>query len=257
MLDYLEPIDRYVFFLTIYGTSGDQIVFKLYDHGAQQELELNSSDAVTFVEDGITGDPWNPYVLNFTSNGSQPQPFGVVIELVPGWNWISNLLTEETLLTEALVNLTPVAGDIIKSSKVSSTYTNGRWVGGLTKMIPGKGYMYLRNGEATDFTYPENGSKGLRVFTSPKEVGANAAVLQGEVISSENSWVIVRGVCWSTDPNPTVEGNHTTDGYGYGRFTSTMTDLSPNTTYYVRAYTMTLNGVCYGQVMELVTESMP
>ena len=258
LLRYLSAIDRYETFLTIYGQNGNQMTFKLYDHESQQELDLNTPEAVTFVVDDIVGDPMDPYVLNFTSNGSQPQPTGVVIELAEGWNWISNLLTTETSLEDALVNLTPAEGDIIKGQNSFRKYENGHWEGALNVLTPGKGYLYMREGEATSFTYPENESKGLRVLTISQEtVRANTASLQSEVMSDNHAQVIVRGVCWSTNPNPTVEGAHTTDGYGYGRFTSTLTDLAPNTTYYVRPYAMTLNGVCYGQSIELVTESMP
>ena len=163
-----------------------------------------------------------------------------------------------TSLEDALVNLTPAEGDIIKGQNSFRKYENGHWEGALNVLTPGKGYLYMREGEATSFTYPENDSKGLSVLTISQEaVRANTASLQSEVMSDNHAPVIVRGVCWSTNPNPTVEGAHTTDGYGYGCFTSTLTDLAPNTTYYVRPYAMTLNGVCYGQSIELVTETMP
>lgn len=257
MASFFSPTQRYVVQVIIYGEAEEQFAFKLFDHERQQELDLNSPDAVSFTENGC-GSLVNPYVLNFTSNGSQPQLSGVVIELTKGWNWISYLLPTETSIEEALANLTPEEGDMIKSQGQFRNFENGQWSGTLDILTPGKGYIYLREGEATSFTYPESGSKGLRVFTFPqREIRAKSALLQGEVISNGNTSVIVRGVCWSTNPNPTVEDNHTTDGYGCGSFTSTITDLSPNTTYYVRAYAMTLNGVFYGQVMELVTESMP
>lgn len=86
-----------------------------------------------------------------------PQPTGVLIELTPGWNWISYLLETETPIEEALVNLTPCDGDMIKSQNTYATYkaATGEWNGTLATMIPGKGYIYLRNGEATSFSYPK------------------------------------------------------------------------------------------------------
>ena len=36
--------------------------------------------------------------------------------------------------------------------------------------------------------------------------------------------------------NPTIAGTFTTDGTGTGIFTSTVTSLTDNTIYYVRAY---------------------
>ena len=258
LADYCPPVTRYVFYLPVYGNDGETLRFMLYDHQQEKELENLVTDELVYDYEGYgLGD--NPYLMNFTTanTGSQPSA-NVSIELSEGWNWISNLLTTETSLEDALVNLTPAEGDIIKGQNSFRKYENGHWEGALNVLTPGKGYLYMREGEATTFTYPENESKGLRVLTISQEaVRANTASLQSEVMSDNRAQVIVRGVCWSTNPNPTVEGAHTTDGYGYGCFTSTLTDLAPNTTYYVRPYAMTLNGVCYGQSIELVTESMP
>ena len=253
----VEVNSRWYYYFTMGGVTGDVFTFRLYDHGAGKELDVSYDDELLFEDNAFLGGYFAPYELIFTTT-TQPQPTGVVIELSEGWNWISNLLTTETSLEDALVNLTPAEGDMIKSQNKFSNYENGQWDGTLDVLTPGKGYIYMREGEATSFTYPENESKGLRVLTISQEaVRANTASLQSEVMSDNRALVIVRGVCWGTNPNPTVEGAHTTDGYGYGRFTSTLTDLAPNTTYYVRPYAMTLNGVCYGQSIKLVTESMP
>ncbi len=253
----VEVNSRWYYYFTMGGVTGDVFTFRLYDHGAGKELDVSYDDELLFEDNAFLGGYFAPYELIFTTT-TQPQPTGVVIELAEGWNWISNLLTTETSLEDALVNLTPAEGDIIKGQNSFRKYENGHWEGALNVLTPGKGYLYMREGEATTFTYPENESKGLRVLTISQEaVRANTASLQSEVMSDNHAQVIVRGVCWGTNLNPTVEGAHTTDGYGYGRFTSTLTDLAPNTTYYVRPYAMTLNGVCYGQSIKLVTESMP
>ena len=67
----------------------------------------------------------------------------------------------------------------------------------------------------------------------------------------------VRGVCWSTSPNPTVADAHTIDGTGIGSFSSTMTDLMPNTTYYVRAYATNLLYTAYGNEESFTTSESP
>ena len=58
--------------------------------------------------------------------------------------------------------------------------------------------------------------------------------------------VTVRGVCWSTTPNPTIANNHTIDGDGEGEFTSNITGLTPGTTYYIKAYATNDVGTNYG-----------
>ncbi len=68
----------------------------------------------------------------------------------------------------------------------------------------------------------------------------------GNVTSEGGGNVSARGVCWSTSPNPTISDDHTTDGSGTGTFTSSITGLSPGTTYYVRAYATNEAGTAYG-----------
>lgn len=58
--------NRYLVMLSIDGEIGNELTFKLYDHGLGQELNLTSPAVVTFNMDGY-GNPIEPYVLNFTS----------------------------------------------------------------------------------------------------------------------------------------------------------------------------------------------
>ena len=79
------------------------------------------------------------------------------------------------------------------------------------------------------------------------------ATCGGNVTATGNATVTARGVCWSTSQNPTVTGSHTTNGTGTGSFTSSITDLSPNTTYYVRAYATNSAGTAYGTQRSFTT----
>ena len=65
--------------------------------------------------------------------------------------------------------------------------------------------------------------------------------------------VIVRGICWSTEPSPTVSNCHTSNGSGLGSFTGRMTGLTLSTTYYVRAYASTSQAIVYGEEMSFTT----
>lgn len=79
------------------------------------------------------------------------------------------------------------------------------------------------------------------------------ATCGGNVTSDGGATVTVRGVCWSTSPNPTVNGSHTTNGSGTGNFTSNITGLTQNTTYYVRAYATNSAGTSYGEQKTFTT----
>ena len=75
----------------------------------------------------------------------------------------------------------------------------------------------------------------------------------GNVTSDGGYSVTARGVCWSTSVNPTITNSKTTDGAGTGSFTSSITGLSPNTTYYVRAYATNSSGTAYGYNQSFTT----
>ena len=66
-----------------------------------------------------------------------------------------------------------------------------------------------------------------------------------------------RGVCWRTAHNPTLAHSHTTNGSGIGTFTSTLSGLAPNTTYYVRAYATNSVGTVYGGEVSFTTPCNP
>jgi len=94
------------------------------------------------------------------------------------------------------------------------------------------------------------------VTTSPinsVNIGETTAVGGGNIILNNSLDIISRGVCWSTEQNPTIYDNKTISGTGEGIFSSLMTGLNPNTTYYVRAYVTTSSGTLYGNEVGFVS----
>ena len=84
-------------------------------------------------------------------------------------------------------------------------------------------------------------------------IGSNTATCGGNVTFNGGSAVTAKGVCWSTSPVPSISDSHTNDGSGNTAFTSQMTGLTPNTTYYVRAYATNSVGTGYGQILSFTT----
>ena len=109
-------------------------------------------------------------------------------------------------------------------------------------------------GEELTFTTLEGIELPAVVTSDITEVTHNSAVSGGEVTDDGGAEVTARGVCWSTNQNPTVEDNKTTDGAGLGSFTSNLTNLESNTTYYVRAYATNEAGTAYGSIYVFETE---
>ena len=95
----------------------------------------------------------------------------------------------------------------------------------------------VMNQNSVGFTFLDGG-----IFS--QDVSAQCTVS----VNSRGSFPItMRGVCWSTTPSPTVElSTKTENGSGTGVFDASISGLTPNTMYYLRAYATTALGTVYG-----------
>ena len=85
------------------------------------------------------------------------------------------------------------------------------------------------------------------------EVSWTTAISGGSGLSDGGSDITAKGICWSTSSGPVVSGQHTVDGTGTGDFVSNLTDLTPNTLYYVRSYATNSQGTTYGNEVSFRT----
>jgi len=73
------------------------------------------------------------------------------------------------------------------------------------------------------------------------------SAFSGGTIVDNSISITAKGICWSTSQNPTTDlATKTNDGTENSNFTSNIVNLNPSTTYYVRAYIVTKDGVAYG-----------
>jgi uncharacterized protein (TIGR02145 family) len=97
---------------------------------------------------------------------------------------------------------------------------------------------------------------GIPVLTTAviTDITQTTAISGGNITYDGGAFVTARGVCWSTNQTPTISDNKTTDGTGAGNFVSSISGLTANTTYYVRAYATNSNGTGYGSAMSFTTQ---
>jgi len=81
----------------------------------------------------------------------------------------------------------------------------------------------------------------------------SSAISGGQITDDGGSLITSRGVCWNTYGNPTLLENKTIDGASTGSFTSYLTSLSENQTYYVRAYATNSDGTSYSNQISFTT----
>ena len=94
-----------------------------------------------------------------------------------GWTWIGYLPLQTMSVSDALADIAPASGDLVKSKTAFAVYDGAQWVGTLTRMTPGEGYMYQSHAaEGFTFRYPENSPQWLnkainrQIVNRPHEV---------------------------------------------------------------------------------------
>ncbi|MDR0711219.1 MAG: hypothetical protein LBF67_02580, partial [Prevotellaceae bacterium] len=112
------------------------------------------------------------------------------------------------------------------------------------------GYNYNYYSAIKTVTMPPDYRIGVRTLPIT-QIMKTTAVAWGEITSEGVPPYVERGVCYSTQHNPTVEsgigGRQPAPGSGTGEFSVTLFGLTTGTTYYVRAYAIGANGVVYGE----------
>lgn len=89
--------------------------------------------------------------------------------------------------------------------------------------------------------------------TVASNVTMTTITIGGNIQNDRGAGVTARGVCWSTSSLPTTSDSKTVEGADVGTFTSSLTNLTPGTTYYIRAYATNLSGTSYGEQIEVKT----
>ncbi|MBK7173784.1 MAG: hypothetical protein IPH84_11245 [Bacteroidales bacterium] len=84
-------------------------------------------------------------------------------------------------------------------------------------------------------------------------LGSYTATSGGSGLASGGSEISSKGVCYDTIPGPTLASPHTNEGAGTGDYVSQLINLSPNTTYYARAYAENIGGIAYGNEIVFTT----
>ena len=88
-------------------------------------------------------------------------------------------------------------------------------------------------------------------------ITSTTASCGGTISTDGGNSIWSRGVCWSTFQNPTTKESKTADGATIGKYSSSLTDLLPNTTYYVRAYYYDGFNTNYGGQTSFTTSDYP
>jgi uncharacterized protein (TIGR02145 family) len=101
---------------------------------------------------------------------------------------------------------------------------------------------------------------GCRKKTMPEvgtlevhEITTNTAISGGNIVDDGGATVAIAGVCWNTDPGPSISDKTTIDKPVSGLYTSNLSGLEAGKSYFVRAYATNAIGTSYGNEVSFLT----
>ena len=130
-------LDRYFLYITIYGESGDDISFRIYDHATDSELDLRYNRIVTFIVNDNLGSIIEPEIFNFTSDVTHERT------LTSNWNWYSTYVevSGESGFEMITTNLGSMAEQLKSQAEFTNYYPSLGWYGALMTMDTKEMYM--------------------------------------------------------------------------------------------------------------------
>ena len=139
----------------------------------------------------------------------------------------------------------------------------GSFISSMSNLLPGKTYFaraYATNSVGTaygnELNFTTLKTKPVLSTLPVSELTHNSVKTGGNISSNGGAQITSRGVCWSMNHNPVNNPDSlTVNGIGVGQYLSIVNGLSPNTTYYVRAYAINSEGISYGNEISIKTLS--
>lgn len=93
--------------------------------------------------------------VTYVVEGKPCRPADYPITLYAGWNWIGYPATFTVPIDEAFAGADPQEKDLVKTIDRFAIWSGSKWIGSLTAIVPGQGYMYLSHcADSCRFTYP-------------------------------------------------------------------------------------------------------
>lgn len=157
--------------------------------------------------------------------------------------------------------------DTINIPNLSKNFTNegdnsSSFSSQITNVLPDKKYYlfaYVTSSLGTAFS----DVKEFVTFTPPtintytmSASSFSTAVANGSVVISNSFTPIELGFCYDTKPNPSISNTKKTSSI-YTAFAANLTSLTPNTTYYLKAYATYSFGTIYGNEVNFKTPAAP
>jgi hypothetical protein len=239
------------------------------------ESEINDTQYSTLGLDHETEYYWRVYASNEqgSSGWSEINSFitGIAVpqapELSSPANNATGVSTNPTFTWQPSPGATSYRLQVSKNSDISSAIVDQEGITETSYLVSGLeiGTQYFWRVNARNPGGPGEFSQTWNfttVSTQPivstqavSGIGTTTATGNGTISYLGDPPATQHGHVWSTSQNPTTSNSKTELGVpsGTGAFTSSMTSLSPATTYYVRAYASNTGAPVYGSQVSFIT----
>ncbi|HEY3372477.1 MAG TPA: FISUMP domain-containing protein [Prolixibacteraceae bacterium] len=148
----------------------------------------------------------------------------------------------------------------ISDNKTTEVISNGSFTSSITGLAPGVTYYfraYATNGAGTAYssqvTFAALTTAPVLTTSELLSITAISVSCGGHIIADGGMSILSHGVCWSTNQNPTIADHKLSNTQEDSSFTSHITGLKPNTTYYLRAYATNYKETGYGNELTFKT----
>jgi hypothetical protein len=229
-----------------------------WNHQEVTQWSLTNAEIFTVIEPTATANSsWRngasqtcnnnkgvPNRIQTGAKGAYAEPLDGFISEIIVFN--SDISSERTILEFNQGNFYSIAisGPITK---------NGNYAANVTNYIDRNGKVGNGGIFRTGATYSNASLSSISITTTVASSITITGAQSGLSISSDGGANISAGVCYDTISNPTVADAKTNDAGAAGTFTSSISNLVGNTTYYVRAYATNSQGTVYGNEISFTT----
>ncbi len=227
------------YYYRAYGRSGEQVVFG--DSKAFTTERAQLARVTTDSIDMITDTSAIVHAEVLSDGGSDISEYGIC--------W------------DTLINPT------IQENRVEGGSGTGRFTLSISHLVCGTEFFvraYAINEMGVSYSSNISFKTSDCVVTLPEvltfpidSVSHSVAISGGKVLDEGGATVYSRGICWSTEPWPTLEDSYSSDSSGWGPFVTVMTGLECETNYYIRAYATNMAGTSYGEQRQFTTGTCP
>lgn len=263
---------------------GDQVVYDFYLDTDGTLASVFSSDNIftTFAFTGLINNTtyyWKIVAKDGNGGATESETWSFTTKAMAGTTIITtdaiSSITESTAISGgnitgdggASITARGVCWSINSNPTILDNFTNdgsgtGIFTSSLTGLVANTSYnvcAYATNSQGTEYgdelNFTTTQSVGLPTLTTDaiSNIAETTATGGGNISNDGGKTITERGVCWSTNSNPTISDNYTNDGSGTGVFSSSITELTAGTIYNVRAYATNSDGIFYGNEQSFTT----